>query len=73
MYPTIVVVLVETQRSMVDICEIGTSNASKTAGAVASDHEAHAATLGHISFAAGSINSEMDKEAVQNLRPRARC
>ena len=64
MYPTIVVVLVETQRSMTDICEIGPSNASKIAGSVAFDHEARAATLGHLSFAAaGPISSEMDNEA----------
>ena len=62
MYPTIVVVLVETQRSMVDICEIGPSNASKTAGAAASDHEAHPTRLGRLSFAVGPINSAMDKE-----------
>ena len=62
MYPTIVVVLVETQRSMVDICEIGLSNAGKIAGAVTADHEAYAATLGPISFAVGPIDSVMDKE-----------
>ena len=63
MYPTIVVVLVETRRSMVDICEIGLSNTSRTVGAVASDHEAHPATLSSLSFAIGPINSAMDKEA----------
>ena len=47
MYPTIVIVLVETQRSMTDICEISSSGASGLAGPVASDHEAHAATLRH--------------------------
>ena len=63
MYPTIVVVLVETQRSMVDICEIGPSSPSKIAGAGASDCEARAGTLGHLSFAVGPIDSAMDKEA----------
>ena len=63
MYPTIVIVLVETQRSVTDICEIGPSNASRLAGLVASDHEARAATLGHPSFAAGPANSAMDHEA----------
>ena len=63
MYPTIVVVLVETQRSMVDICEIGPSSPSKFAAAAASDCEVHAATLGHLSFAVGPIDSAMDNEA----------
>ena len=65
MYPTIVVVLVETQRSMVDICEIGPSSAGRSAGAVVSDHEAHAAGLGHhhSECAVGPINSTMDNEA----------
>ena len=44
MYPTVVIVLVETQRSMTDICE-GLSNASRIAGPVPSDHEAHAETF----------------------------
>ena len=47
MYPTIVIVLVETQRSMMDLCEISPSNAS---------------TLGHHSFAAGPIDSAMDNK-----------
>ena len=37
MYPTIVVVLVETRRSMADIYEIVPSNASKIAAEAASD------------------------------------
>ena len=36
MYPTVVMVLVQTQRSMVDVCEISPSNASKIIGPVAS-------------------------------------
>ena len=63
MYPTIMVVLVETRRSMVDICEIVPSNATKIAAAAASDDEAHPATLGHLSFAVGPINSAMNNEA----------
>ena len=63
MYPTIVVVLVETQRSMVDICEIVPSNASKIAPAVASDHEAHPATLTRPTFAVEPINSAMSDQA----------
>ena len=55
MYPTIVVVLVETRRSMADICEIVPSNASQIAGAAASDHEAH--------LAVEPINSVISDEA----------
>jgi len=68
MYPTIVVVLVETRRSMTDICEIGPSNASKIAGSVASDHEARAtsSSLGHSSFAVGPNNSMMDNEGAES-------
>ena len=63
MYPTIVVVMVETQRSMVDICEIGQSTANKVPGVVASDPEAHAIALGHLSHAgAGPINIVMENE-----------
>ena len=61
MYPTVVIVLVETQRSMTDVCEISPSNASKFAGPVAS--EARSATLGHISFAVGPVHSATDDEA----------
>jgi len=60
MYPTIVRLLVETQRSMVDICEISQANASRLTGLVAS--EARAATLGHPSFTVGPINSTMDNK-----------
>ena len=61
MYPTLVIVLVETQRSMTDICEIGLSNASKPAGPVAS--EARPATLGRLSFAVGPVHTMTDDEA----------
>ena len=54
--------LVETQRSMTDIYEASLWDAKRLAGLVASDHEAHAATLGH-SFAVGPVNSTMDSEA----------
>ena len=59
-YPTLVIVLVETQRSMSDICEISPSNASKIPGLMASD--TRAATLGHLSFAAGTVHSTTDNE-----------
>jgi len=61
MYPTVVIVLVETQRSMTDVCEIYPSNASKFAGSVASDPRP--ATLGHLSFAVGPVHSTTDNEA----------
>jgi len=61
MYPTVVILLVETQRSMTDICEIGQSNPSKLAGPVAS--EARQGTLGHLSFAVGPGYSTTDNEA----------
>ena len=62
MYPTVVILLVETQRSMTDICEIGPSNPSKLAGPVGS--EARHATFGHLSFAVRTVHlSMMDNEA----------
>ena len=53
MYPTVVIVLVETQRSMADVCEINPSNPSgKLRGPVAS--EVRPASLGYLSsFAVG--------------------
>ena len=61
MYPTVVVVLVETRRSMMDVCEFSPSNESKLAGPVAS--EARPATLGHRPFAVGPVHSTTDDEA----------
>ena len=63
MYPTIVIVLAKTQRSMTDICEIGPSSASRLAGPVPPDHEARVTTSGRLSSAVGPINSAMDDEA----------
>ena len=62
-HPTIVMILVETQRSMVDICEISSSNANRLAGLVVSDPEARAATSTHPSLAVGPINSTVNHEA----------
>ena len=56
MYPTVVIVLVETQRSMSDICEVNLLNASRLAGPVAS--EARTEPLGHPSFAV--LDNEAD-------------
>ena len=67
MYPTVVIVLVEKQRSMTDICEVSSSNASNNARPVAS--EARPATLGHLSFAVGSTYSTTDSES-ESQRPR---
>jgi hypothetical protein len=60
MYPTVVIVLVETQRSIEDICEINPSNASKLAGLVAS--EARPATVGPL-LAVGLAHIPVDNEA----------
>ena len=49
-YPTVVIVLVESQRSMADICEISPSIANRIAGQATS--ETRQATLGHLSFTA---------------------
>ena len=69
MYPTVVVVLVETQRSMMDICEIGPSNASQFAGSVAS-RASGTENLGRLSFAVGSVRSTTDNGA-ESQCPRA--
>lgn len=68
MYPTLVIVLVETQRSMVDICEIIPSNASKFAGPQVS--EARPATFGHLSSKVRPIHSMMDNDS-ESQRCRA--
>ena len=68
MYPTVIVVLVESKRSMADIFEISPSNTIKFAGPVA--HEARPATLGHLSFAVGPVHSTADNRA-ESQRPRA--
>ena len=68
MYPTVVIVLAETQRSMVDVCESGTSNASKLAGSMPS--EPRPATLGHLSLALGQVHSTTDNET-ESQRSRA--
>ena len=61
MYPTVVIILVQTQRSATDICEISPSNASRIAGPVAS--AARPAQLGRLSFAVGTVHSSTDNEA----------
>ena len=61
MYPTVVIILVQSQRSVTDICEISPSTASRLAGPVTS--AAHPATLGHLSFAVGTVHSSTDSEA----------
>ena len=67
MYPTVVIVLVETQRSMTNVCEIGLSGISKLAGPVAS--EPRLATIGGPSLAAVPLLTTTDDEAdSQRLR-----
>ena len=56
-----VIVLVKTQRSVMDICDIIPSNASKLVGPVES--EARPATLGHLLFAVGPAYSTTDNKA----------
>jgi hypothetical protein len=68
MYPTVVILLVQTQRSMADICESRPLNASVLARRVASD--ARPATLGHFSVATGPIYRMMDNGA-ETQRSRA--
>ena len=69
MYPTVVIVLVETQRSMVNVCEIGTSNASKLARPMAS--EPRPAALGRLSFVLGPVHGTTDSEEAESQRSRA--
>ena len=68
MYPTVVIVLVETQRSVTDVCDFSPSNASKLVGPAAP--EPSAATLGHISFVVGPTHSTMDNDS-ESLHSRA--
>ena len=60
MYPTVVIILVQTQRSATDICEISPSSASRLAGPVTST--ARLTTLGYLSFAVGTVHSSTDNE-----------
>ena len=65
MYPTVVMVLVERQRSMADICEISPSNASKFSSTVSSGDRA--ATLGHLSFAVGTKDNQLESQRSRAL------
>ena len=60
MYPTVVLVLVKTQRSMTDIYP---SNATKLTGLVVQVTETRPATLGRLSLAGGAVHSMTDGEA----------
>ena len=64
MYPTVVIVLVETQRSMTDICEINVPNAGRLANPMAS--ESRAATLGHLSFAVMNSTTDNDTKSLSS-------
>ena len=61
MYPTVVILLVETQRSMSDVYVISPPNGSKLVGPLTSG--TRPATLGHLSSAVGTVHSTTDKEA----------
>ena len=61
MYPTVVIVIVETQRSITDICEISPSDASRLARPVTP--EDRPATIRHPSFVVGTTNSDNDAES----------
>ena len=61
MYPTVMIVLTESQRSMAGICEISPSNASRLTDPVAS--EDRPTNLGHLSFAVGPVYSLTDNKA----------
>ena len=58
-----VVILVETHRSMTDFYETSLPNATIAAGSAAPDREARAAILGRPSFAVGPVDSVMGSEA----------
>ena len=62
MYPTVVIVLVETQLSMMDVYEISSFSASEPAGQVV--FETRLVTLEPISFAVGPLHGgTTDNEA----------
>ena len=63
MYPTAVMVLVQTQRSMVDICEISPSNTSKFTGPVASEARPETLERPPMWFNRPVHNPMMDNEA----------
>ena len=66
MYPTVVIVVVETQRSMADVYEISSSsNPSKLVGVAAS--EVRPATLGPLPFTVGQVHPTTDNEAESQL------
>ena len=69
MYPTLVLVLIKTQRSMTDVCEVGSLNASKPAAGPAVS-QARSTTLGPLSFALGPMHSTTDDDA-ESQRSRA--
>ena len=69
MYPTVVMVLVQTQRSMADVCEIGPSNARKFTAPVAS--EARPTTLGRLRYVVRPVHNTMIDNEAESQRSRA--
>jgi hypothetical protein len=67
-YPTAVIVLVESQRSMVDVYGITPTDLTKGSGSAT--REARAATLGHLSFATAPGQSMNDIESVDGEKSR---
>ena len=61
-----VIVLVETHRSMTDICEVGLSDAGNFEDSMS--FETRPPTLGHLSFADGTAYSTMDSVS-ESQRP----
>ena len=62
MYPTFMIVLVESHRSITGICETNSlSDANELAGPVAS--EARPATVGQLSFMLGPVHTATENEA----------
>ena len=61
MYPTVAILLVESQRSMMDFCKISRSNASKLAGPVAL--EAQPATSGFVVRRLWPVHCTMNDKA----------
>ena len=60
--------MIETQRSMMDVCEIGLSNIGQPAGPVT--YETRPTSLGPLSFVDGPVHSMTDSE-MESQRLRA--
>ena len=70
MYPTVVILLLETQRSMTDICEISPSIATKLAARGPVTSKARPVTLGHLSFAVEPVHASTADNEAESQRSR---